>query len=238
MPEGKVIPFNEASLEIIERRAQTEGSVVVQEATRLEIEDSRSYVSAGEFRKEINRRDAALEAEFKPIKQSLDAAKRKVLDFEKKARGPLAEARGIVDSKILAYEEAAERERQAEEAKLREAARKADEERRIREAEEMVKEGVSQEDALAALDATPPPPAPSLGPAVPKVMGMSFREVWSAEVLDLHSLICHVAMHPELVNLLTPSESGLNAMARAQKGAFNLPGVRALCERKVAGSRT
>ena len=238
MPEGKVIPFNEASLEIIERRAHVEGSATVALARDLVITDAASYVAAGELRKEVNRRDKILEDEFKPIKQSLDQAKKKVLDFEKKAREPLGVARGIIDEKLVAFQKAQERIRQEQETKLREIAAKAEEDRRLAEAQALVDAGVPEEAALATLDAPSTMPAPSLPSSVPKVPGISFRETWGAEVLDLYALVCFAAMHPEMVaSLVLPNGPGLNALARAQKGALNINGVRAVKGDGVSGSR-
>jgi hypothetical protein len=67
--------------------------------------------------------------------------------------------------------------------------------------------------------------------------GVSFRENWCAEVTDKLALVAAVAANPELANLLEPNPSALAHLARAHKGALNIPGVRVWCERVVIARR-
>jgi hypothetical protein len=69
-------------------------------------------------------------------------------------------------------------------------------------------------------------------PFVPEVQGLSFTEHWHAEVENLHEFIVWVLSGPtaELENLLSPNLVTLNTLARAQKDALAIPGVKAVKE--------
>jgi hypothetical protein len=80
--------------------------------------------------------------------------------------------------------------------------------------------------------------------AAPIARAKGVRGKWQAEVVDLSSLILHVAKRIEagdksLVNLLVANDSALNAKAAIEKEGFALPGTKAefvesLSVRKVA----
>lgn len=56
--------------------------------------------------------------------------------------------------------------------------------------------------------------------------GLSVREYWCAEVADLLELVRAVARDSSLLYLLQPNSAALNHLARAQRDALRLPGVR------------
>jgi hypothetical protein len=241
MPEDNVVPFtmNRASLEIVERRAHIEGSAIVQSATALAVADAEGFLAAGELRKEVNTKDAILEKEFKPIKQAIDTAKKTVLEFERKAREPFITARGIIDGKIVTYQQEQRRVQQEREDALRRAAKKIEDDRRLREAELAVAAGATEEQALEILEQPSTAPPPSVPLDVPRVAGLSFRESWKARVTDFNALVAWSAMHPEMAaSLLVPNETGINGLARSQKAALSIPGVEAYCEQVVSGTRS
>lgn len=59
-----------------------------------------------------------------------------------------------------------------------------------------------------------------------KAEGQSLKEVWSAEVTDLHALIKAVAEGRAPITLVMADQSALNKQAKATKNAFPIPGVR------------
>ncbi len=243
MPEGtesNVIPFvmNRASLEIVEKRAHIEGSAIVALAREILVSDPASYVAASELRKEVNAKDKILGEQFEPIKKGIMDAHWLTCDFERKARGPYQEARTIINGKLVTWDDEQERIRKKEEARLREAAQKLEDDRRLREAEAAVAAGLPQESALAALETPSTMPMPSLPSSVPKVAGQSFRINWEAEVFDFPALLMFAAMHPEMAaSLVVANQVGLNSLARSQKEALNVPGVRPVGKKIVSGSR-
>lgn len=56
--------------------------------------------------------------------------------------------------------------------------------------------------------------------------GLSVREYWRAEVADLLELVRAVARDSSLLYLLQPNAAALNHLARAQRDALRIPGVR------------
>ena len=235
---GELIPFNRESLEIIERKAHIEGSAIVQSATALVISDAPSFVAAGELRKEVNTKDGILEREFKPIKQALDAAKKRVIEFENRARGPFQEARRIIDGKCVDWNKEQKRIQEEEQDRQRKEAQKLEDDRKQREAEHAVKMGATQEQALAILEQPSSVPTPAIQSAVPKVSGMSFTERWDYELDSLTDLVMFAAMHPELTaQLIQVNDVGCRALARSQKDALAIPGIHAVKKEGVAGSR-
>lgn len=239
MSNGELIPFNKESLEIIERKAFIEGSAVVQSASALVIADAPGFVAAGELRKEVNTKDGVLEREFKPIKQALDAAKARVIEFEKRARGPFQEARRIIDEKCVAWNKEQRRIQEEKEEQLRKDAQKIEDDRKQREAENAVSMGATQEQALAILERPSTVPTPVVESAVPKVAGLSFVERWDYELDDLNSLVMFAAMHPEMTaQLVQVNDVGCRALARSQKSALAIPGIHPVKKEGVSGSRT
>jgi len=116
-----------------------------------------------------------------------------------------------------------------------EAARAAQVERERLEREQRAAE------RAAALAATPTagvavvvPPAPAavfVPPApveVPRASGLSFRDNWSAEVVDLMALARAVVEGTVPIDAIAPGMTWLNASARTLKSTLAIPGVRAV----------
>lgn len=59
-----------------------------------------------------------------------------------------------------------------------------------------------------------------------KAEGQSLKEVWSAEVTDLHALIKAVAEGRAPITLVMADQVALNKQAKATKNAFPIPGVK------------
>lgn len=70
----------------------------------------------------------------------------------------------------------------------------------------------------------------------PRLSGLSFRDHWRAEVSDFRQLVAAVARNPTLLNLIEPNLAALNHLARAQKQALRIPGVRVWCGQVVAAT--
>jgi hypothetical protein len=68
----------------------------------------------------------------------------------------------------------------------------------------------------------------------PRVEGVSFRENWRVEVIDKAAFVSAVAARPELINLVEANLAALGHLARAQKGALDIPGLRVWGELSVA----
>ena len=70
-----------------------------------------------------------------------------------------------------------------------------------------------------------------------KVEGVSFRDNWKAEVYDLKALCKAIVEGKAPANVVEPSMTVLNGLARSLKGQLNYPGVRSFCEKITSGGR-
>jgi hypothetical protein len=203
-------------------------------AAAVTITDAESYTRAAEERKALRAFDKRVEEFFKPMREAAHKAWKAVCAQEDVVRKPLVPALRTYDGKLAAWDDEQKRVQREEEAKRLAAARQAEENSRLAQAASLEDAG-EDEMASAVLDAPVVPfAAPRPAPAVPKVEGLSYRTTYKAVVFDVAALIQHVAAHPELVNLLTPNTAALNSMARAQRQAFALPGVRVVEEKTLA----
>lgn len=101
--------------------------------------------------------------------------------------------------------------------------RKAEENRRITAAVEAEANG-DRAGAEAILNEPPPDIVVTVKPEIAKVDGVNKpRDNWSVAVFDMDALARHA--DPAL---LLPNYPALNSLARAFKGALNIPGVRAV----------
>lgn len=178
-----------------------------------------------------------------PIVKAAHSAHKMLTTLKNEAIAPLTLARGVIGRKLDAYE--AEQRRIAEE-KQRAAeaeARRLAEEKALQDAimaEEAAQAAAEagddeaaeqmQAEAAAILDEPVLAPVVHIAPEVAKVNGVSSRQNWKAEVVDEMALIRHVAAHPEWAHLLSPNMVALNGLARSQRDALRIPGVRAVAE--------
>ena len=140
---------------------------------------------------------------------------------------PLKDASAILEGRCQEYERV-ERERAlAETQRLMADARQREEERQILDAISADESG-DKATAAAILEEQRALPVIVVAPALAKVSGVSTRTDWRAEVVDKLALIRYVAAHPEWTNLLEANEPALSGLARSQRSALAIPGVRAI----------
>lgn len=213
------------------------GLVAAAQAFILEPDNDVLYTLAGQRRAELKTAEQNVISRFRPPKHRMDEAKAALVALEKEALAPIKTALAIYEGKIMV--EKRRRDAVAEEARKAalEAARKAEEDRRLREAEAAFHDGaITEEEALAALDEPLEPILAPAPPVAPKFDGTSFKAYWSAEVYDMVALVVFAARNPTLIpSLLLPNQPDLNGMARARKEAMSIPGVRPIKTEKMAG---
>lgn len=203
---------------------------IVHLAGALVIATPEHRASAAEFERGLIRREKAIIEHYRPIKQSLDAHKKVIIEQERSYLAPVNEARGILRQKQLAWD--TEQQRLADEE-----AKKAEAELRVRAEERRLAEAHKQREAGNAAQAIATLEAPVEVPAVrfeaPKMAGQSVRTTWKADVTDRLELVKFVANNPAMLHLIEPNMTALNAMARDQKDALNVPGVKARAEKSI-----
>lgn len=206
------------------------------QARALRIADAISYAQACEFLKGIKTLRTEIAETFQPHITRAHESHKALIKEKADAEAPLAEAERITKAALVTYDQQQEQARRAEETRVRAELKRQEEERRLSEAVALEAAGET-EDADALLAEPIPVPVVAVQPTTPKVSGISYRETWGAEVVDLAALVAFVATRPEFAGLLTPNMPALNAQARSLKGALQIPGVKAICTRDVAAGR-
>lgn len=205
---------------------------IVAKVTSIHIADQSSYQMAVEYAKGIKAVGKDIEMFCEDGIKSAHATWKTLLATRDEKLKPLQEAERILKGKMVQFTEEEERKRKIEEARIREELRKREEEARLAQAVELEAEGRSEE-AMQVIEAPVYAPAVTL-PKVEQPKGVSYREVWSAQVTDLKAL-CRAVVEgrvPEAA--ITPNMTVLNQQARSLKSALNWPGVKVISEKTAA----
>ena len=219
----------ELTPEIIE--IETQSLTIPERATTLRIIDAKTYSRAGNFWKEIRAIRAKVADSFDPLIKHVHAFHKATLAKKEEIDKPLENAERFVKSSMNTWNAEQERIRIAEQRRLEEIARKAEEERLLQEAivteAEARASGASKEEAAqeaAAIIEKPVYVPPIIIPKeVPKVTGMSFRTIWKFRIIDI-AKIPREYLEPDMVKI--------GRVVRALKGQTNIPGIR-VYEEKV-----
>ena len=151
--------------------------------------------------------------------------------------GP-ATAERIVKEKLVAHERRQREEQEAAERRQREEIRKQQEETQLRLAAEAEKAG---DPKRAERILSGPPPAVLVPPvklATPptKATGVTYREQWTAKVVNLTELVKAVADGRVPLEYIQPNQQALDGLARSLKDALRVPGCEATKALIAAGS--
>lgn len=205
-------------------------------ARELTVVDAGSYATAGELLTGIKALRREIDDCFNPPIAAAHAAHKSILDAKKKVEAPLVEAEGTIKRSMGTWAQEEERKRREAQHQAEAAARKEAEDRRLDAAEALERAGMAAE-AEAVVSRPVEVKAAPIESAVPKVAGIGTREMWKTELLDLDALIRWVALEPaSRRGCLLANPSYLTMLARDQKEAFNVPGVRAWRETGIAAS--
>lgn len=189
--------------------------------------------AAGEDLKAIKGAQKRLEDSRTTITKPLLEAQRAVNALFKGPTETLTEAERIVKRGILGYQETEERKRREAEAAAAEVARK-EREKLEAQAARAANAGKLEKAEVLQAAASAIPERVEIASAAPKIEGLATRSIWRAEVTDKGALVRYVAERPEWLGLLEVNMTALSAVARAQKDALAIPGVKAVEERLLA----
>jgi len=207
------------------RQLVTTSDELISRAEQIEVANPENAKVAGAMLTSLAGRRKAIEEERFKITRPLDEAKKRAMEWFKPAIEKLQTAEAIVRRKLTGFLEEEERQRKAAEAKAAEAARK-EAERLAKRAETAEAKGKVEE--AAVLRELADAPAPVIAAPATRVSGISSRENWSAQVTDKAALVKAAAENPAYLAYLEPDMKSLNALARAQKNALAIPGVKAV----------
>lgn len=164
-----------------------------------------TYEQAGPFLSGVKALEQEIQAHYAPLKKAAHETHRKIVAAERDQLAPLVAAETTVKRAICEYEDRIERERRALQQQVEEAA------------------------AIDGLDVVPVVSLPKV-----TTTGVSTRETWSVEVVDVLELVKAVADGRAPLALVLPNEAALNKLAGALKSAFSVPGCRAVSNRIVS----
>jgi uncharacterized protein YhaN len=218
---------------------ETKAVTIVDQAKAVKVTDAASYQAAGSLYKSIGEMIKEVKDTFDPICEAANKAHKAATAKRAKFLDPLQDAYRSVKGLMSAWDAEQERLRQEEQRRLEEIARKEAEERAILDAiaaeEEAKRNGATQEEAeeeAAAIIEQPVYVPPVVVPkAVPKVQGVSFRELWSCECFDVRALCKGVAEGRVSPECVLPNMPVLNQLATGLKATMNVPGCRAIMRR-------
>jgi len=176
----------------------------------FEVINSAGANLAGRWRLEIDAQERKVIEWFAPAKQVAFKAHAAICSQEREALAPYRQARRVINNKLAVWQ-AAQTERIAAAA------------------------------GPAGQVASPTETRPAVTDdteSTSRVEGVSFRETWHAEVIDKVAFIVAIAARRELINLVDANPRALAHLARAQRNALDIPGVRVWRELSVAASQT
>lgn len=201
-------------------------SELVSRADSIEIKTFEDHKCAFVYIVQLAKAKKAVTDKLNPIIGHAHKAYKSLTALRNELVKPIDTARGVTIGKLDEYEAEQNRIAAIEQRKAEEVARKAEEERLIQEAL-AAEEAGDMELAEEIINEPTMAPIVSLPARVAKVQGVGSQERWSAEIIDLLALVTYVSDHPEWITLLNPHMPALNALARSQRGAMRIPGVRA-----------
>lgn len=202
-------------------------------AQAVTVVDTGSYQIAANLLLDIKGLRTEIAATFGPIIQKAHAAHKEAVAQRTKHEEPLKTAEALIKGRMGTWQRAEEERQRLEAARLAAEARRRDEETRLREAEALEEAGEA-EAAERVLDEPPPPPPPPPPSRVPKVSGISGRDVWNFEVVDFPALVKAVAAGTVPLAAIEPDTKVLGQQARSLKGEMKWPGVRVWSDRTIA----
>ena len=201
-------------------------------AAEIEIKDQVTYDRAAATLLEIKKVEKNIKLHHAPLKTTAHAAHQAAIAAEKKYLGPLTEAKGVIAKTIATWEDEQARLKRIADDVARLEAIRIEEEKKIEEAEEAENEGADYDKTSEILDkpvaATYTPPADTYQ----RKVGLGLRLTWHAEVTDIKALCRAVVDGTMPAGAVQANMVYLNAAARTDKGKMNIPGVKAVSERK------
>lgn len=207
-----------------ESQIKNEALSLQKTAETMLINSSEEYQIATEFLIKCRQSRKKIDEFCDPVISAAHDAHKAALAQKRKLTDPVLVAEKIITPKINAYRQEQDRIRRAEEERLRLEAQKKAEEERLAQAIEAEKQG----DQLSAdiLVETPVVAAPVfVAPTVPKVEGISDREVWKFKVVN-------PALVPNEYKII--DESAIGKVVRALKDRTSIPGIQVYPEKVLS----
>lgn len=207
---------------------------MLERAHAITIRDQATYEAAVELAQAIKDLRAEAEAHHRPVIQAALEAHRRALEALRRVDEPLRVAEAELKVRISAWLAEQRRLRLEAERRARDEAERIAAEALEAQLEAMQAAGASPAEIEAVIrQAETAPLIVPRAPEPPQPQGVGTRKTYRAHVVSMIELIRWVADHPTHEQLLQPSQSALNALARAHGAALAIPGVRVIVDESV-----
>lgn len=201
----------------------------------VQITSPETYATAANGLQLIKGMTKEIQDFFAPLKSKAHASWKALTTAEAEKLAPLVEAERFAKGAMTTWQLEQEAKARVEQRRLEDEARKRAEEEKLLDAIDAEQAG-EPEVAERILAEPVVAPVVRVAPPVPQVAGISMRETWSAEVVDLMALVRAVAEGKVPLRVLVVDSVFLNGQARALRGDLNYPGIRAVSKRSVSSS--
>jgi hypothetical protein len=213
-------PMPQAEMHVV-TDLETKALSYPDKARQLTINNPDDYRIAGEFVKAVDALGKEVEASFSPQIAQAHALHRSLIAERDRHLKPLTEAKTYARRLMVAYDQEQERKRREEEIRLRELARKAEEDAKLAAALDAEASGQTEE-AQAILEEPVYVPPIIIKNETPKVQGVQFRTVWKFRVVDQRKIPAEYLI-PDMVKI--------GAVVRALKQMTTIPGIEVYSEK-------
>jgi len=211
---------------------------IVEQAQSVRVTNQETLEQANDILGAIKKMHKEVVAEFDPKVKAAHAAHKAAVAHMKKYTTPLEAAEKAIKCDMQRYvteqeeKESKERERAQREAEEKERKRIADLEAKEQKARESGDEAKAEKLAAKKEDVSYAPK--TVAPKVNKVDGLSFKEVWTADVTDMRALIKAVADGIAPIAILEVNKSNLSRHAKLVQNTQDIPGVKIYCKKEIA----
>lgn len=211
----------------INQEIESKALAIPEQAKLITVTDNDSMERANTFKLDIKAMMKEVDDWFKPIADKAFQAHRAITGKWNETKAPLKAADDHLTNQVKLYLAECRRVQEAEEARLREIARKEEEERRLAEAEELEKEG-RPEEAEEVLSQPITYVTPVVHVETPKVDNRMYRTQLKVRVKDRMAFLAKCPPDVLLMCLNEAAwstiESGLSKKAKALGKAFSQAG--------------
>jgi len=202
------------------------------DSAEMVISNQQDYELGADVLKEIKARHKELDSQRKEITRPIDTAKKAVMDLFRQPLEMLSKAESKVKSLMIGYTNEQERLAEEERKRLQKIADKeAERQKKLMDAKIERAKASGKEEKAEIFEIEKeniiPIAAPVVAPAIETPKGVSYREKFTAEVIDFKIL-------PDEYKL--PNQSALDKIVQATKGSLQIPGVK-IHSQKVLASR-
>jgi len=213
-----------------EKVSQSTNVEILCKKAEVSINNQSDYDLAAIVLKDVKSRYKHLDEQRKNITKPIDDAKKLVMDLFRQPLELLNKAESYIKDKMMDYTSEIQRKAEEERQRLQKLADdEAEKQRKIIETkierakasgkEEKAKELETQKENINPII------APLVTPAINQPKGISYKDNWSVEIVNVASI-------PR--EYLMPNMILLNSFAKQHKGTQAIPGVRFVCEQIIS----